>query len=195
MGIVELLMIGIGLSMDAFAAAVCKGLCMKRFKYKNGFVIALFFGGFQAFMPFVGWSLGKQFEASITGIDHWIAFILLGIIGGNMLKEGLNKETPEDEMVCPVDGRDNELNIKELAVMAVATSIDALAVGVTFAFLKVSILPAITVIGFTTYILSFVGVFVGNYFGAKYKKKAEMAGGIILILIGAKILVEHLGIL
>lgn len=192
---IELLMIGIGLSMDAFAAAVCKGLCMKRFRSKNAAVIALFFGGFQGLMPLIGWYLGTHFEEYIVSIDHWIAFILLGVIGFNMLKEGLSKKESEEDLVCPVDGRDNELKLKELFVMAVATSIDALAVGITFAFLRVNIVPAVTIIGCTTYILSFLGVFVGNYFGAKYKKKAEVTGGIILIFIGIKILVEHLGIL
>lgn len=195
MGIIELLMVGFGLSMDAFAAAVCKGLCMKKFRNKNAAIIALFFGGFQALMPLAGWTLGRRFSGSITEIDHWIAFILLGIIGGNMLREGFNREVPDDEILCPVDGRNNELNLKELAIMAIATSIDALAVGVTFAFLDISIVPAILIIGCITTIISYIGVFIGNYFGAKYKKKAELAGGGVLILIGLKILVEGLGIL
>lgn len=195
MGIIEVLMVGFGLSMDAFAAAVCKGLCMKKFRNKNAAIIALFFGGFQALMPLLGWILGRQFSDSITEIDHWIAFILLGIIGGNMLREGLSREVPEEETLCPVDGRDNELNLKELTVMAIATSIDALAVGVTFAFLNISILPAVFIIGCTTSIISYIGVFIGNYFGAKYKKKAELAGGGILILIGIKILIEGLRVI
>lgn len=195
MGMIELFMIGAGLSMDAFAAAVCKGLCMKKFRSKNAVTIALFFGGFQALMPLLGWFLGIQFEEYITSIDHWIAFVLLGFIGLNMVREGLSKDEAGEEKACPIDGRDNELSLQELFVMSIATSIDALAVGVTFAFLRVNIVPAITIIGCTTFILSFCGVFVGNYFGAKYKKKAELAGGIILIMIGIKILMEHLGIL
>lgn len=190
MGIVELLLIGIGLSMDAFAVSICKGLNMKKKVNKvHCAVIALFFGGFQALMPLVGWALGKQFESYITSIDHWIAFVLLVLIGGNMVRESFEKEEGE---VCP---QEEKLNIKELFLLAIATSIDALAVGITFAFLKVDIISAISIIGVTTFIISIIGVFIGNIFGSKYKDKAELAGGIILILIGAKILLEHLGIL
>lgn len=189
MGLFELSLIAVGLSMDAFAVAVCKGLCMRKMRYGQAAVIALFFGGFQALMPSIGWLLGKQFESYITSIDHWIAFILLGIIGVNMIREALGKDEEEQ---CSVDER---LNIRELLMLAVATSIDALAVGITFAFLKVSIVPAVSFIGATTFVLSFAGVCIGKVFGAKYKNKAEFLGGAILILIGLKILLEHLGIL
>ena len=189
MGIVELLLIGIGLSMDAFAVSICKGLNMKKVNKVHCAVIALFFGGFQALMPLIGWALGKQFEFYITSIDHWIAFVLLALIGGNMVRESRQKEEEEVEKCEP------KLNIKELFLLAIATSIDALAVGITFAFLKVNIIPAIAIIGTTTFIISAIGVFVGNIFGSKYKDKAELAGGIILVLIGVKILLEHLGIL
>lgn len=189
MGIVELLLIGVGLSMDAFAVSICKGLNMKKVNKVHCVIIALFFGGFQALMPLIGWVLGKQFETYITSVDHWIAFILLALIGGNMVKESREKE---EEEVCQCESK---LNIKELFLLAIATSIDALAVGITFAFLKVNIIPAIAIIGVTTFAISAVGVFVGNIFGSKYKSKAELAGGIILILIGLKILLEHLGIL
>ena len=188
MGIVELLLIGIGLSMDAFAVSICKGLNMKKVNKVHCAVIALFFGGFQALMPLIGWALGKQFESYITSIDHWIAFVLLALIGGNMVRESRQKEAEEVEKCEP------KLNIKELFLLAIATSIDALAVGITFAFLRVDI-PAIAIIGATTFTISAIGVFVGNIFGSKYKDKAELAGGIILILIGVKILLEHLGIL
>lgn len=190
MGIVELLLIGIGLSMDAFAVAICKGLNMKKINKVHCFVIALFFGGFQALMPFIGWLLGKQFEVYITSVDHWIAFVLLALIGGNMVRESMEKDEEEKGEECP-----QKLNVKELFLLAIATSIDALAVGITFAFLQVRIVPAITIIGITTFVISIIGVFVGNIFGSKYKNKAELAGGIILILIGLKILLEHLGIL
>lgn len=189
MEIIELLLIGVGLSMDAFAVSICKGLNMKKVNKVHCAVIALFFGGFQALMPLIGWVLGKQFETYITSVDHWVAFVLLALIGGNMLKESRNKEEGE---TCQCN---NRLDIKELFLLAIATSIDALAVGITFAFLKVDIIPAIGIIGVTTFILSAVGVFVGNIFGSRYKNKAEFAGGIILILIGIKILLEHLGIL
>lgn len=189
MGVIELLLIGVGLSMDAFAVSVCKGLNMKKVNKLHCAVIALFFGGFQAVMPLIGWALGKQFESYITSIDHWIAFILLALIGGNMIKE--SREQGEEE-VCQGESR---LNIKELFLLAIATSIDALAVGITFAFLKVDIIPAIIMIGIITFVLSAIGVFIGNIFGSRYKNKAELAGGIILILIGVKILLDHLGIL
>lgn len=185
MGFLELFLIGIGLSMDAFAVAICRGLKMTKLNYRQMSIIALFFGGFQALMPFIGWLLGSQFEQYIVKFDHWIAFVLLGFIGGKMIFEAFGKD---EEDCC--DG----LNIKELFVLAVATSIDALAVGITFAFLKVHIGFAVTIIGITTFILSAVGVAVGHHFGAKYKQKAELAGGIILIFIGLKILLEHLGI-
>ena len=189
MGLFELFLIAVGLSMDAFAVAVCKGLCMRKMRYGQAVVIAVFFGGFQALMPLIGWMLGRQFEKYITSIDHWIAFVLLALIGGNMIREALGKE---EESECAADDR---LDIRELFLMAIATSIDALAVGITFAFLQVSIGPAVAFIGCTTFILAFAGVCIGKVFGARYKSKAEFLGGVILILIGLKILLEHLGIL
>ena len=188
---IELLLIGVGLSMDAFAVSICKGLAMRRVNKKQAFVIGLFFGGFQALMPFIGWALGTQFESYITSIDHWIAFVLLALIGGKMIAGAVR---PEDENV-EIDKLDPPLDLKEMLVLAVATSIDALAVGVTFAFLHVNIVWAVTFIGCTTFILSAIGVKVGNVFGMKYKSKAEFVGGLILVLMGIKILLEHLGFL
>lgn len=190
MGILELFLIGIGLSMDAFAVAVCQGLCMQRMNWRHAAVIALFFGGFQALMPFLGWVLGSQFSGYIQNFDHWIAFLLLCLIGINMIREALSPE--EDETACAVNYR---LDYRRLLLMAVATSIDALAVGVTFAFLKVKIVPAISLIGCTTFCLSLAGVAVGNFFGVRFKSRAEFTGGVILVLLGLKILLEHLGIL
>lgn len=189
MGFFELFLIAVGLSMDAFAVSICKGLKMQRFNVRHAGVIALAFGGFQALMPVIGWFLGKQFESYITGIDHWIAFALLAVIGGKMAVESFKKEEEDSS-------KENEkLDVKELLVLAVATSIDALAVGITFAFLQVSIVPAVSLIGVITFVLSAVGVFIGHKFGAKFKSKAELAGGIILIFIGLKILLEHLGVI
>jgi len=187
MTLFELFLIGIGLSMDAFAVSVCKGLSMKKIDKKYTLLIGLFFGGFQALMPLLGYYLGSSFASYIERFDHWVAFLLLAIIGGNMIKE--SRETAEEEK--PYSG----INYRELLVLAVATSIDALAVGITFAFLEVNIVPAITIIGCTTFLLSMIGVFVGNYFGVKYKSRAELTGGLILVLIGAKILLEHTGVL
>lgn len=189
MGLFEILMIGIGLSMDAFAAAVCKGLNMRKVTTKNVLIIGLFFGGFQAIMPFIGYFLGKQFEAYIVSIDHWVAFILLAFIGGKMIYDVLNGEEGE---CC---NQEDVLKIKEVFTLAVATSIDALAVGISFAFLRVNIIEAISLIGVTTFVLASIGVMIGKKFGNKYKDKATLAGGIILILIGLKILGEHLGII
>lgn len=185
MGIFELFIIAIGLSMDTFAVSLCKGLSMKKLNYSHALVIAILFGIFQGAMPFIGWLLGKQFESYITSFDHWIAFILLSFIGWSLLKESFNK----DEGSCDCDYK---LDIKELTILAIATSIDALAVGITFSFLKVSILPSITLIGVITFILSFFGVTLGNRFGVKYKSKAEFLGGFALISMGVKILLEHL---
>ena len=190
MGLIELFLIGVGLSMDAFAVAICQGLCMPKLNWKHAGVIALFFGGFQALMPLIGWVLGSQFAGYIQRFDHWVAFILLLLIGGNMVREALGPD--EEEVACAVD---THLDLKQLFLMAVATSIDALAVGVTFAFLEVPIVSAVSIIGCTTFCLSLVGVAVGNFFGARYKKRAELSGGIILILLGCMILLEHLGFL
>lgn len=186
-----LLLMGAGLSMDAFAVSICNGLSMRKVNKKQCLVIGLFFGGFQALMPFIGWVLGSQFEQYITSIDHWIAFILLGFIGGKMVVEAIREK---DEAV-EVGKMDPPLDLKEMFILAIATSIDALAVGITFAFLQVPIVEAVSIIGITTFVISVIGVYVGNFFGNRYKKKAELAGGIILILIGLKILLEHLGIL
>lgn len=186
MGILELLILAIGLSMDAFAVSVCKGLAMKKLEFKNMAIVGLWFGGFQALMPAIGYFLGVQFKNQITAIDHWIAFVLLGIIGANMIKEACSKDDEEEVKA--------NLDVKTMFMLAIATSIDALAVGITFAFLSVNLVHAVTFIGITTFILSAVGVGIGNIFGTKYKAKAEIAGGIILILLGIKILLEHLGI-
>ncbi len=185
MGLWELFILAVGLSMDAFAVSVCKGLAMKRINWKKMLIVSLWFGGFQALMPIVGYLLGAQFSDRITSIDHWIAFVLLAAIGANMIKEALSK----DEEKC-----DDSLGFRTMLVLAIATSIDALAVGVTFAFLNVNLGFAVTFIGVTTFVISAVGVKVGNVFGARYKSKAELAGGIILILLGLKILLEHLGV-
>ncbi|MDR0913896.1 MAG: manganese efflux pump MntP family protein [Oscillospiraceae bacterium] len=188
MGMGELLLIAAGLAMDAFAVAIGKGLNMRRINYKHCALIALFFGVFQGLMPLIGWVLGTQFAAYIQPIDHWVAFVLLGFIGGKMLWEAFRGE---DE-----DKTDNldELNIKELLVLSVATSIDALAAGISFALLlnNGQIAYAVIIIGVVTFLLSFAGVIIGNNFGSRFKKSAEVAGGCILILMGAKILIEHL---
>ena len=188
---IELFILGIGLSMDAFAVSVCKGLGMRRLNKKQALIIGLYFGGFQALMPLIGWLLGSQFQKYITSIDHWIAFILLGFIGGKMMIEAI-REWNEEETV---DIMDAPLDHKNMLVLAVATSIDALAVGITFAFLDTPIIEAITIIGITTMVISIIGVVVGNFFGSRYKSKAEFIGGLILVLLGLKILLEHLGIL
>lgn len=187
---IEFLLIGIGLSMDAFAVSICKGLAMRKVNKKQALVIGLFFGGFQALMPFIGWALGIQFQSCITNIDHWIAFVLLVFIGGKMIVEAVK---PEEEEAVEV--MDPPLDIKEMFLLAIATSIDALAVGVTFAFLDYPIVEAISIIGVTTFVISTGGVYVGNFFGSRYKNKAELAGGLILVLLGVKILLEHLGII
>ena len=186
MSFVELLLIAVGLSMDAFAVAVCRGLEMRRIDYRQALLIALFFGGFQALMPAVGYLLGAGFEHYISAFDHWIAFLLLAFIGGKMIWEAVRGGEEEQPQ---------ELDLKMLLMMAVATSIDALAVGITFAFLRMDILPSALTIGLTTFILSLIGVLVGNRFGARYKQKAEIVGGVVLVLIGVKILLEHLGVI
>lgn len=185
MGTVELLLIAVGLSMDAFAVSVCKGLSVRRLKARHAALAGLYFGGFQFLMPVLGWLLGSRFESMITSIDHWIAFILLGAIGGNMVKESFSE----------TEKLDDDFGLKTMLLLAVATSIDALAVGITFAFLTVSILPAAGLIGVTTFLLSALGIFIGHAFGTRYKAGAERTGGVILILIGLKILLEHLGVL
>ncbi len=190
MGFFEVFMVGVGLSMDAFAAAICKGLSMRRATLKNVLTIGLFFGGFQALMPAIGYFLGKQFEEYIVSVDHWIAFVLLLFIGGKMIVDVFKEDDPES---CDV--YENKLNLKEILLLAVATSIDALAVGISMAFLGVDIGPAALLIGVTTFVLASAGVVIGKKFGSKYKNKASVAGGLILIIIGTKILLEHLGVL
>ena len=186
MGLIELFLIAVGLSMDAFAVSVCKGLAMPKCTFKKAAIVGLWFGGFQALMPAIGYILGAQFQEAIASIDHWIAFVLLALIGGNMIHEALDND--EEEV-------DASLDVKTMFLLAVATSIDALAIGITFAFLKVNIIPAVCFIGIVTFIISFAGVKIGNVFGARYKNKAEIVGGVILILLGLKILLEHLGFL
>ena len=186
MGLIELFLIAVGLSMDAFAVSVCKGLAMPKCTFKKAALVGLWFGGFQALMPASGYILGAQFQEAIASIDHWIAFVLLALIGGNMIHEALDNDEEE---------ADASLDVKTMFLLAVATSIDALAIGITFAFLKVSIIPAVCFIGIVTFIISFAGVKIGNVFGARYKNKAEIVGGVILILLGLKILLEHLGFL
>ena len=183
MSLTELFLIAVGLSMDAFAVSICKGLSMQKMNRKNALVIGLYFGGFQGIMPFLGYLLGSRFQDAIASYDHWIAFILLAVIGGNMIKESMDKE---------LENLDSSVAFKDMVILAIATSIDALAVGVTFAFLKVQIVPAVCFIGVITFFLSVVGVKVGTIFGSRYKSEAEFVGGFILLLIGAKILVEHL---
>ena len=187
--IIELFLIGVGLSMDAFAVSVCKGLAMNKVNKKQAVIIGLYFGGFQGLMRLIGWLLGVSFQKYITSIDHWIAFGLLVFIGGKMILEAVR-----DTEVQEIKEMDPPLRHKELFVLAIATSIDALAVGITFAFLDTPIVEAVIIIGCTTFLLSILGVVVGNFFGTRYKKKAEIAGGIILVLIGLKILLEHLGL-
>ena len=184
--IFSILLTGFALSMDAFAVSVCKGLAMPKCTFKKAAIVGLWFGGFQALMPAIGYILGEQFQEAIASIDHWIAFVLLALIGGNMIHEALDNDEEE---------ADASLDVKTMFLLAVATSIDALAIGITFAFLKVNIIPAVCFIGIVTFIISFAGVKIGNVFGARYKNKAEIVGGVILILLGLKILLEHLGFL
>lgn len=186
MSLLTLFITAVGLSMDAFAVSVCKGLAMKKLSWKKAVIIGLWFGGFQALMPTLGYLLGTRFEAYVNAIDHWIAFVLLALIGANMIREALSPDQDESN---------DSTDLKTMFLLAVATSIDALAVGVTYAFLQVRILPAVSFIGVITLTLSVIGVKIGNVFGLKYKAKAEIFGGIILILMGLKILLEHLGFL
>ena len=187
MGLWELFVIALGLSMDAFAVSICKGLSVRRCTIRHMLICGLYFGLFQGAMPLIGYLLGHSFESAIASIDHWIAFALLALIGGNMVREALGDDDEEKT--------DASFGFKTMLLLSVATSIDALAVGVSFAFLGVNIIAAIATIGTTTFILSIVGIKVGNVFGAKYKDKAELVGGIILILMGLKILLEHLGVI
>lgn len=186
MGMMELFLIAVGLSMDAFAVSICKGLSVRKATLKQSLTVGAYFGGFQALMPTLGFLLGVQFESFIVSIDHWIAFVLLAFIGGNMIRESFSKD--EEELNAAFD-------FKTMLPLAIATSIDALAMGVTFAFLQVDIVPAVLFIGVTTFVLSAIGLKVGNVFGTKYKARAELFGGVVLVLMGVKILLEHLGIL
>ena len=186
MSLIELFLIAVGLSMDAFAVSICKGLSVRKAEPRHSLIVGAYFGGFQALMPAIGYVLGRQFESLITSVDHWIAFVLLGIIGGNMIREALKGEQEE---------LDDSFTFRTMLPLAIATSIDALAMGVTFAFLQVQIVPAVLFIGVTTFVLSAVGLKVGNVFGAKYKSRAELFGGVVLVLMGIKILLEHLGFL
>ena len=187
MGLLELFILAVGLSMDAFAVSICKGLATEKIHIKHSLITGVWFGGFQALMPFIGFLLGTSFEKYVTKIDHWIAFILLGAIGANMIKESFGKDESE---------ADTSFGFKTMFVMAVATSIDALAVGISLALLPdINIFAAVIFIGITTFLFSAFGVEIGNVFGEKYKSKAELLGGVILILLGLKILLEHLGVL
>lgn len=186
MGLIELFFLAVGLSMDAFAVSVCKGLSMKKVTLRKACLVGAWFGGFQALMPALGCFLGAAFSSYITSFDHWVAFVLLALIGLNMIREALSGEE---------DSADDDLSFKAMLVLAIATSIDALAVGITFAFLEVNLLWAVLFIGLITFMLSAAGVKVGNVFGEKYKSRAELAGGVILVLLGVKILLEHLGLL
>lgn len=186
MGIVEIILISIGLAMDAFAVSICKGISMNKMNWKKSFIIALYFGGFQALMPLIGYLLGISFESVVTSIDHWIAVILLSVLGLKMIKESFDD--------CS-DSENDDVSFKTMIVLAIATSIDALAIGITFAFLNVNIVLAVALIGIITFVLSMIGTKIGNRFGNKYGSKAEILGGTILILLGIKILLEHLNII
>lgn len=185
MGIFDILLIGISLSMDAFAVSICKGLSVRQLKWKHALTVGVWFGGFQALMPTLGYLLGSQFASLIVSVDHWIAFILLVLIGGNMIRESRGE----------VEALNDSFSVGTMLALAIATSIDALAVGITFSFLNVNIIFAACLIGCTTFIISAAGIRIGNVFGTKYKSTAELVGGVVLILIGGKILLEHLGIL
>lgn len=189
MSFVELFMLAVGLSMDAFSVSICKGLGMHKVNWKVTLALAIAFGGFQAGMPVIGWALGTQFLWLIEPVDHWIAFGLLAFIGGNMIREAISGE--EEDGGSPVD----HVDLSELLMLAIATSIDALTVGIAFASLSVNIWLSVALIGVTTFAFSVAGVFIGNQFGMRYQRPAQVTGGIILILIGTKVLLEHLGIL
>ena len=190
MGIAEIVLISIGLAMDAFAVSVCKGLAMKKIDIKKMFIIGLYFGGFQGGMPLIGYLLGTNFESFVTKVDHWIAFVLLSIIGINMIREAIKSKCDCGDETC-----DDSVAFKTMVVLAIATSIDALAVGITLAFLKANLVAVVFSIGLITFMLSMIGVWVGNKFGSKYESKAQITGGTILILMGIKILLEHLSII
>lgn len=195
MGLIELILLAVGLSMDAFAVAVCKGLAMKKIKLSHALICGAWFGGFQALMPFLGYILGSRFEKYIDSVAPWVAFVLLAFIGGNMIREALSFEE---------DAASSKLDVKTMFIMAVATSIDALAVGITFACVPVDIIDAsklvntligVLIIGIITFLISCIGVKIGSVFGTKYKRKAEITGGVILLLIGLKILLDYYGII
>lgn len=186
MGILEIILIAIGLAMDAFAVSICKGLSMKKMSWKKATIISGYFGIFQGIMPLIGYLLGTSFKSVVTKIDHWIAFGLLVFIGMNMLKEAFANET---------ENFNDKIDFKTMIILAIATSIDALAVGITFAFLKTNIAVASFIIIVITFVISALGVKIGNKFGDKYERKAEAVGGLILIFMGIKILLEHLGII
>ena len=186
MGVAEIILISISLAMDAFAVSICKGLSMQHMDWKKAIIIGLYFGIFQALMPTIGYFLGIGFQSLVVSVDHWIVFILLLFIGGNMIKESFNEED---------SNTNDDISVKSMLILAIATSIDALAVGITFAFLETNIIFAFSLIGIITFVLSIIGVKIGNKFGNRYETKAQVAGGVILILIGFKILLEHLNIL
>ena len=185
MSLLDLILIAVSLSMDAFAVSICKGLSVRSVSARHALACGLWFGGFQAMMPLIGYFLGVSFSSLITSIDHWIAFVLLAVIGGNMIRESFSFDECCDGSFC----------VRAMFPLAVATSIDALAVGITFAFLKVSIVPAVSFIGVITFLLSAAGLKVGNVFGSRWRSRAEFFGGLVLVLLGLKILLEHLGIL
>ena len=187
--LVEFLLLGVGLAMDAFAMSICKGLAMRKVNKKQAVIIALFFGGFQAIMPVIGWLLCKGFQTYIEAFDHWIAFALLAFIGVKMIIETLREK--EDDVV--IEEMDPPLDMKEMLMLAIATSIDALAVGISLAALDRPIVESAAIIGVVTFVISIIGVYIGKFFGNRYKKRAELTGGIILVLIGVKILCEHMG--
>lgn len=188
MGNLEVIVISIGLAMDAFAVSVCKGLAMQKLNFKKMIIIALYFGAFQGIMPLIGFLLGSNFESLVTKIDHWIAFVLLSFLGIKMINDALKSD-------CECENFNDSVDFKTMVVLAIATSIDALAVGITFAFLKTNLLAVVLSIGLITFVLSAIGVWIGNKFGNKYEKKAQIVGGLILIVMGIKILFEHVGII
>ena len=189
MNLTELLLISVGLAMDAFSVSVCKGLSMKKINLRGGVVTALFFGVFQAVMPMIGYFLGSRFESVISSFSHWVSFGLLAILGGKMIIEAIKDDKDED------NGNEYRFDVKEVLMLAIATSIDALAVGIVFAAEKTNLFFSVSMIGIITFALSFAGIFIGHLFGSKYEKKAEFVGGVILVLIGVKLLLEGLGVL